>query len=349
MRSFMRRGFTLIELLVVIAIIAILIALLVPAVQKVREAAARTQCMNNLKQVGLGIQNFESTAKRLPPGRYNGKNGMIALGVPPTAGNISHSWVPFMLPYLEQQAIFAMYHPEVIWADSMNGTPPNRPQVNSIQIPLLQCPSAPYRNRMHVEAFGGTGQPWGAAIDYAAIKGIRTGAGSLGASGFIDPIPGGSGEGAMGDSVMRKMTEIFDGTSNTVLIVECAGRPALWRAGKLIPLASLDPAPRYPIEDGAGGDMPGGAWAEQQNAFFLDGSTPDGILKPGPCAINCTNNYCGLPTRSYDDGEVYGFHTGGAFCVLADGTVRFLSSGIDIRIFARLVTRAAGDVVPADY
>src|SRR5262249_51501019 len=75
--------------------------------------------------------------------------------------------------------------------------------------------------------------------------------------------------------------------SSTSTSLWCAGRPELWRAGRQIPLAELDPSnPRYPIEDAAGGDMPGGAWAEQQNAFFLDGSTSDGRLKPGPCAIN---------------------------------------------------------------
>jgi prepilin-type processing-associated H-X9-DG protein len=87
--------------------------------------------------------------------------------------------------------------------------------------------------------------------------------------------------------------------------------------------------------------------SEQQNAFFLDGSTPDGRLKPGPCAINCTNNFCGLPTRNYDDGEVYSFHSGGANCVFADGSVQFLRANIDIRIFARLVTRSGQEVVSA--
>src|SRR5580765_8994963 len=99
-----RSGFTLIELLVVIAIIAILIALLVPAVQKVRDAAARTQCTNNLKQIGLGCHNFEGTFKRLPPlygGSANGTTG-ASLKFPRTYGS-THV---FLLPYVEQDNLY---------------------------------------------------------------------------------------------------------------------------------------------------------------------------------------------------------------------------------------------------
>src|ERR1700750_3222995 len=102
-----RRGFTLIELLVVIAIIAILIGLLLPAVQKVREAAARLKCQNNLKQIALGMHNYHDTASGLPPGLVvfgNGNSDWI--DHPDRAGDWGPNWAVFLLPYIEQTALY---------------------------------------------------------------------------------------------------------------------------------------------------------------------------------------------------------------------------------------------------
>src|SRR6478672_451265 len=120
----LRRAFTLIELLVVMAIIAILIALLLPAVQRVREAAYRTQCQNNLKQIGIALINYATTAGQLPPHRvYEG-------GVEKT------SWVAYSLGQIDQENLFRIYKPQFFWYDTQNQP------ATKLTIPMFVCPSA---------------------------------------------------------------------------------------------------------------------------------------------------------------------------------------------------------------
>jgi prepilin-type processing-associated H-X9-DG protein len=124
-------------------------------------------------------------------------------------------------------------------------------------------------------------------------------------------------QGVLTKDYLTRFADVTDGASLTILVTEHAGRPKLWRAGRPIPGT-------YAIA---------AAWVASTHTFG-QGSTPDGATKLGPCAINCTN-----------DREVYSFHPGGASAVFADGSVHFLNANIDIRIFARLVTRAGGEVV----
>src|SRR5262245_15880963 len=132
-------GFTLIELLVVIAILAVLIGLLLPAVQKVREAANRAQCQNNLKKIGLAMHSFESTYGGFPPCRVNNPP-------PPIAARMQHTWAPLLFPYIEQQALYNQYNFNVNFDDT---TDMSRGTTNSAviqtDVKLFLCPSAPAR------------------------------------------------------------------------------------------------------------------------------------------------------------------------------------------------------------
>jgi prepilin-type N-terminal cleavage/methylation domain-containing protein/prepilin-type processing-associated H-X9-DG protein len=305
-----RRGFTLIELLVVIAIIAILIGFLLPAIQKVREAAARTSCQNNLKQLGLAAHSYHDAHNKLPPGAV----GPLSPAFPQYLHLKHHGLGTYLLPYLEQAALAGQYRWDVSWFD-----PPNQAAVNT-QLKVWQCPSA-RANRVQDGSlltvapppevpFNGTA----ACADYAGMGVVDAG---LVRAGVIDT-PGGPQderghyEGVFPLNAARSLTDVRDGSSNTILIAECAGRPHLWRAGREVP---------------------------SRNLLWSRGSTPDGTAFFGECAVNCTN-----------DREVYSFHPGGANVVFADGSVRFLKAGIGIRVFARLVTRAGGEVVAGnDY
>src|SRR5829696_10024864 len=127
-----RAGFTLIELLVVIAIIAILIGLLLPAVQKVREAAARTKCQNNLKQLALGLHNYHDANGAFPMAR-------------PAATAVSHSWPIYVFPYIEQAALYRQYNFAVRWDDATSPQVPQNKEIIRTRLPMLECPSGPDR------------------------------------------------------------------------------------------------------------------------------------------------------------------------------------------------------------
>jgi prepilin-type N-terminal cleavage/methylation domain-containing protein/prepilin-type processing-associated H-X9-DG protein len=294
-----RRGFTLVELLVVIAIIAVLIGLLLLAVQKVREAANRLHCSNNLKQLGLALHNYHDTHGRFPPGRAD-----AGVTLP-----VNHGWAPFILPFIEQQPLYNQYRWDVKVADPLNVP------VGSTQLGSFQCPSAE-PNRVYTAGLTGNA----ACGDYAPTWHVDPDViPALVKQGLIerpaDP------RGVLAPNLMTRQVEITDGTSNTILLTEDAGRPRRWRAGQ--------PGPDQTVE--------GGGWAAFNSGISLQGSSHDGATRPGPCALNCTN-----------EREVYAFHPGGANAVFADGSVRFLKAGMSIRVLAALITRAGGEVISAD-
>jgi prepilin-type N-terminal cleavage/methylation domain-containing protein/prepilin-type processing-associated H-X9-DG protein len=311
-----RAAFTLIELLVVIAIIAVLIGLLLPAVQKVREAAARMKCQNNLKQLVLALHNYESVNQRFPDvGSFSSPQ---------------HGWVADVLAYLEQENIRNIYNANADWF-----APSNTLAINS-QVKTFLCPSAQENRTGSCMAWYGGGYHgpyYGAAWDYTNIWGINPALASL----FGQPANW-SSESIKGVITTNGSTfaQITDGASNTLLLTEDVNRPQFWVNGK------QDTTHTAPSGGGGiPGYVTGGLWADNDKGFVVDGTTihADGTVSfPGACAINCTNDY-----------EIYATHTGGVNAAFADGSVRFLSAQLSIGTLAALATRAGGEVPGNDY
>ena len=308
------RAFTLVELLVVIAIIGTLVGLLLPAVQAAREAARRTQCTNNLKQIGTALHNYASARRFFPPAAASttttSKQQLELckrLGV--TVTGLRHAWGVFVLPFMEESNLHAKYNLGVDWSAAANQS------VREAVVPAFVCPTAPPRD----DAGLTTKTVSGAVIkvgpgDYAPDNGYDT---VLETKGLVDSSP--NRNGVMDVNVLRTPAEITDGTSSTLLISEDAGRPNAWRAKKMTLLM---------------GQTDGG-WCDPDNEYITHGYTADGLTVNGPCHTNCTNN-----------NEVYSFHSGMANHVFADGSVRFISADQDIRVFVKLITYAGGDLAP---
>ncbi len=287
-----RPGFTLIELLVVIAIIAILIGLLLPAVQKVREAANRASCQNNLKQLGLAAHNYENVYKAFPPAY--------------TTSPKNHGVLPYLLTYIEQGNLARGYSFTIHWNQN------NATLLNTV-IAVVLCPSRPNAPTDTVPV---TPAVTVATSDYNVLVNVST---SLnGRAGMLRNYDSTSQRAMLQANVRTRTSAVIDGLSNTFLLVEDAGRPALYRAGALV-----------------SGRVSGGGWADHEGYFDLHGYSANGTTTPGDCAVNCSNN-----------NEIYAFHDGGANVVLGDGSVRFLQGSINIGIVAALVSKAGGEVLP---
>lgn len=309
-----RRGFTLIELLVVIAIIAILIGLLLPAVQKIREAANRMKCQNNLKQLGLGLQNYQTVNGYFPPGALrsptSGTVGPFYTKFGVTANNVRHSWAVFLLPYLEQDNLFKQYTINQSWFAAVNQAARETP------VKTFICPSSPGgESRLNVQTISSVSVS-AATTDYAPNNAYSS---ALEGAGLVDVSQ--DRNGVLQVNQAWSIAEIVDGTSNTMLLSELAGRPASFRFGKKVSETS-----QYD-----------GGWADDNNEYIVHGSQTTSTSAPGPCHTNCHNG-----------NEVYSFHSGGANHVFGDGSVRFIRETMDIRVFVKYVTRRGNEVTSND-
>jgi prepilin-type N-terminal cleavage/methylation domain-containing protein/prepilin-type processing-associated H-X9-DG protein len=307
----LRKGFTLVELLVVIAIIGVLVALLLPAVQSAREAARRTQCTNQIKQLGLALHNFHDVNQIFPASQDQFVN---------TAGTtVGHSWVSRVLPFIEQKAIYEKYNWDRAWDnaqtnDAVDG--PIRTHING-----LLCPAAPAKaQRLQAQNRG--------MMDYAAtterlypnpfLNAYQASAVSQSDPYFIGVLGHNKVTNGTNDPCRRRFANITDGTSMTFLLAECAGRNQYWWMGKRQP-----------------GTKSNGPWAHPGARIQVGGCDPVNIANaagPGPRAVNCI-----------DDKEIYAFHPSGANVCMCDGSVRHVSINLDINIAYALLTRERGE------
>jgi len=302
-----RQGFTLIELLVVIAIIAILIGLLLPAVQKIRESADRMKCQNNLKQLGLALHNFEGVYQSFPQAR--------------NPFPLVHSAASRLLPYVEQDNLQRLVD---------YTTPPTSPtnvQASQTRVPLFVCPSDPAGGQVR-------GLP-----DFGSNYVANNGSGTV-AFGLIA-----SGDGLF-TQVPIRIADITDGTSNTAAFSESilgnGNVPASAAVAdpRLIVVevpGGTDPTP-------AACDAAAGTLSARRGGKWIDGHYGNTLYNhyyaPNPATWDCGN---GSHNKALSTAR--GYHAGGVNMLMVDGSVRFVRNAIQIDTWRALATRAGGEVV----
>ena len=329
-----KKGFTLIELLVVIAIIAVLVSLLLPAVQQAREAARRSQCRNNLKQIGLALHNYEGSYRVFPPGyvdfNFNPNN------TPDTDLGPGWGWATFLLPFMDQTNVYNQIN-----FNQGVGLLSNV-QISKQALPIFQCPSDGLQDPFAVyDSSFGTPIATVAHSNYVGDNGWIECFGGAGGNPQPGPLADGlngtfgkAGVGIFYRNSNNRIANVTDGLSNTIFVGERSSNhaPSTWTGAV------------------TGGRCP--AWMAQTAGPY---SPPPGPAYDnadfGEALIFAHGNATHIPNSDFpifDPDVFYSFHSGGCHFLFGDGSVRFISSSVDGYTYQYLSTIAGGEK-PGDY
>lgn len=319
-----RRGFTLIELLVVIAIIAVLVAILLPAVQQAREAARRSQCLNNLKQIGVALHNYHETSGQFPMGTCG--SGVSGFGV---------SWWAGLFPYIDQAPLFnkmtfAGAHPGWAWSGDTAGDTNGR-ALNGVRLPFALCPSSPMEAMVNAGSYTQTSGMYFGIMGATDGDGFTNTPSRISSTGTNSAIISGAGMLVMATGI--SISKCTDGTSNVMIVGEHSN-------------FLVDNAGNRSQANGPHGLLMGGTSLSQANGIGSVFDRQFNLLTtryaPNAPAVVDVAGWPGVAFNWGNNNPLNSAHTGVVNILLTDGAVRSLGNTIDMQTYRRLSTRDDG-------